>query len=378
MRVAYVCLDVGVPIFGKKGCSVHVQEVLYALLKRGFTVDVIAANLGGERPAHLAGLNVFVYPLASGLQGIAREQAALDLNGKIRQRLEFGEYDLIYERYSLWSYSAMEIAKARGIASVLEVNAPLVEEQAKHRSLYQPDLAQLIEKRVFSSAGGVLAVSDEVATYIKTRAPVQPRVIPNGVNLARFENSTPSVPSEQFTVGFVGTLKPWHGLDVLAEAFIKLLHKYPQSRLLIVGDGPQRASLEQRLLGLPVFFTGAVDPETIPGYLASIDVAVAPYPPLDNFYFSPLKLFEYMAAGRPVVASRIGQIERVVTHRQQALLCTPGDAEALCAALESLATQPALAQTLADAAKELAQSYSWDNIVTKILEFAKGQAHVLA
>src|SRR5262249_49364347 len=155
------------------------------------------------------------------------------------------------------------------------------------------------------AAAVLLAVSDGVAAYLEryfeTRGQVH--VLPNGVDPARFpaglRPSWPGPPGS-FTVGFVGSLKPWHGLGTLAEAVALLSPGDPHVRLLIVGDGPGRESLEANLAarGLrgAAEFTGAVAPEEIPGLLASIDVAVAPYPKLPHFYFSPLKVYEYMAA----------------------------------------------------------------------------------
>src|SRR5262249_27398765 len=143
-----------------------------------------------------------------------------------------------------------------------------------------------------------------------------------------------------------GTLKPWHGLRVLLEAFAMLYGRDPRTRLLIVGDGPERENLAAEALsqGLSaaVHFTGAVSPDAVPGLLNSMDVAVAPYPTLRNFYFSPMKVYEYMAAGLPVVASRVGQLQQLIQTEVNGLLVPPGDATALVGALERLRSQPEL------------------------------------
>src|SRR5262249_36909852 len=175
--------------------------------------------------------------------------------------------------------------------------------------------AEAVAERVFAAATALLAVSQEIASYLEMFASARDRVhvVPNGVNRGRFpQGLPPSLPGrpKTFTIGFVGSLKPWHGLEVLVAAFADFRQRHRNSRCLIVGDGPQRAHLQAELaecgLQEAVHLVGAVEPAEVPGLLASMDVAVAPYPPLENFYFSPLKVYEYMAAGLPVVASRIG------------------------------------------------------------------------
>jgi glycosyltransferase involved in cell wall biosynthesis len=180
-------------------------------------------------------------------------------------------------------------------------------------------------------------------------------------------------------VGFVGTLKPWHGVAVLIEAFAQLHRRFPHARLLLVGDGPERANLEARVkqLGLEAVthFTGAVAADEIPGLLAAMDVAVAPYPPLDNFYFSPLKAYEYMAAGCATVASRIGQLNDLIAHEQNGLLCEPGNANDLAAQLARLCSDTTMRRQLAAAGRQtILRGHTWDHVAGRILELAKTPA----
>jgi glycosyltransferase involved in cell wall biosynthesis len=114
-----------------------------------------------------------------------------------------------------------------------------------------------------------------------------------------------------------------------------------------------------------------VAPERVPGFLAKMNVAAAPYPDLDQFYFSPLKLLEYMAAGVPVVASNVGQISELIDDGVDGLLCKPGDANALTLALLDILHAPARAERLARAAREKVEGYySWDSVVARMLELA--------
>jgi glycosyltransferase involved in cell wall biosynthesis len=171
-------------------------------------------------------------------------------------------------------------------------------------------------------------------------------------------------------------MKDWHGLPVLAEAFTQLHRRCPQTRLAMVGDGPARPAMEKTLgdrgLGAAVTWHGRVSHEQIPALLAELDVAVAPYPQLDNFYFSPLKVYEYMAAGLPVVASDLGQLRQLICPGLNGLLCPAGDAAALADQLEMLAAQPQLRLRLGQAARlTVVEHHSWDRRVKDILAAAQ-------
>ena len=137
----------------------------------------------------------------------------------------------------------MEYARATGTPGLLEVNAPLIEEQAEHRGLVDRASAQHVAERAFNAAHVLLAVSEEVAEYLKrySMARDKVQVVPNGVNPDRFApNQKPSLPTaaETLTVGFAGSMKPWHGLENLLEAFARLHQRLPASRLLLVGGPP--------------------------------------------------------------------------------------------------------------------------------------------
>lgn len=379
MRIAYVCADPGVPVFGQKGCSVHVQEVVRGLIRNGAEVELFATRAEGEPPLGLECVRTHPLPVVPKGELAAREQAALGANNGLRAALEHANsFDMIYERYSLWSFAGMQYAHEHGIPGLLEVNTPLIEEQAEHRGLVDHVAAVRVAEQVFAAATVLMAVSEEVARYLACYSNTPVQLVPNGVDPGRFPvGLTPSRPARQgeFTVGFVGTLKPWHGLSVLIDAFAMLRERSPDVRLLIVGDGGERINLKKSLsargLCEAVHLTGAVAPGEVPGLLASMDVAVAPYPRLLHFYFSPLKVYEYMAAGVPVVASRIGQLDGLIRDGNNGLLCPPGDAAALAAALDRLRRAPALGRRLANTARaNVLEHHTWDAVVRRILDLA--------
>lgn len=381
MRVAYLCADPGVPVCGQKGCSIHLQEIVRSLIQRGARVDLFAAHLDGPRPNGLEAARFHPLPDARASDGMARERAALLANGPIRSALESaGPFDLIYERHSLWCVEAMRFAQDYRIPGVLEVNAPLIDEQSDHRTLYDRFTALAVAQAAFEAAPTIVAVSKGVAAYVERfiPSPTKVHVVPNGVDPSRFSEPSPPRRTEadgSFTIGFVGSLKPWHGLPILTQAFAKLHAEDARTRLLVVGDGPERTPTEQWIdahgLSEAVRFTGAVAPDRIPPLLSTMDAAVAPYPAQPNFYFSPLKVLEYMAAGVPVVASRIGQLEDLVADGVTGLQCTPGSPRSLAARLRWLRDDPALRLRLGASARTLVvEHHTWQAVTSRILALA--------
>jgi glycosyltransferase involved in cell wall biosynthesis len=374
MRIAYVCADPGVPPFGTKGASIHVQEMLRAFLRRGARVTLISPRLDDPAPPDLGSVTCLPLEPATGRYAEARAAWALASNHTVAALLGAGgPFDLVYERHALFAHAAMEFAASRGVPGVLEVNAPLIDEQVRHRSLARREEAERSARRAFAAAGLVAAVSPPVAAYARARGAASGRVavVPNGVDPSRFPERL--APRGPFTVGFVGTLKPWHDVDTLVDAVARLrAGPVAEARLLIVGDGPERGTLAERCaaLGLndAVTFTGAVAASEVPGWLARLHAAAAPYRHGEPFYFSPLKLYEYMAARLPVVTSRVGHLGEVVEAGRTGLLVPPGDAAALAGALARLAGDARLRARLGAAARaEVVAHHGWDRVAERML-----------
>ena len=253
MRIAYVCLDPGVPVFGRKGCSIHCQEVIRALLHRGYEVEIFATRLGKDIPADLQGVTAHRLVRKLDRDPATREQMLMDLNSVVKKKMKKAEsFDMIYERYSLWSYAAMKFAKRSEIPGILEVNSPLIAEQKNYRALINDAQARETSEKCFRFASSVITVSDQVASQIFKSYPVESKTttIPNGVNCERFAATSDRVAfdADAVSIGFVGTLKPWHGVSILLEAFSAVHSQNPDVSLTIVGDGPEKEALQQQLL----------------------------------------------------------------------------------------------------------------------------------
>jgi glycosyltransferase involved in cell wall biosynthesis len=294
--------------------------------------------------------------------------------------------DLVYERYALFSSAGVAFARRHGLPHVLEVNAPLVEEAQKYRTLVSRELAKSLEALIFSHTDHAVAVSEPLARYVRDQAPrARVSVVPNGVNLERFASvptnisDTACSTSGEIVIGFVGTVRPWHGVDLLVKAFAQVVRQQPQVKLRIIGDHTSRENELAELCARvdvkdAVEFTGAVDADVVPTMLSELDVVVAPYPDLKHFYFSPLKIFEYMAAGKAIVASSIGQIDDVLEHERTALLVSPGDVAGLTGALLRMVQDHNLRQRLsAEARVEAVKRHGWPQRIETVLEIMKDE-----
>ncbi|MFK5635281.1 glycosyltransferase family 4 protein [Ornithinimicrobium sp. LYQ103] len=374
-RVAYVCADPGIPVFGTKGASVHIQEVVRAWRARGADVEIFAVRHGDDVPPDLADVPVHVVTVGGrgmdpAVREVAQQQAAAELATLV---LASGP-DVVHERYSLFSGVLQHVRSRLACDTVLEVNAPLVDEQRTHRVLVDEDAARAALAGQLRAADVVACVSEPVAGWVRAAAAEAgvPHgcptvvVVPNGVNTDRVRPVEPDLDGPPVVV-FVGTLKPWHGVEDLVEA--AALAQVPW-RLRLVGDGPVRTDVEQQAArhGLDVEMVGAVAPQDIPAALQGASIAVAPYPASQDHYFSPLKVYEYGAAALPVVASRIGQLPQVVEDGRTGVLVPPSDPVALARAIDALAADPERARRLGRAARERMEAHhTWAAVLDATL-----------
>ncbi len=406
MRLLYVCSDFGIEPSGTKGASIHLRAITRALADLGHEVLLLCPQDGPNEdhpakrllPPGCSTVKKTAKSLKHWLldhnfdETIAKELRSLLYNTwapePALKALGGASPDAIVERLSLFGHVGLDLAEALNVPFVVEVNALLTRESRQFRKLELGRLADEIEQRVLRRADAVMAVSAPLAERIVELGVDRERVhiVPNGVDLQSFESAPNRARcrralglTDEFVVGFCGSLKVWHGVDVLLEAFHEFRQHDPSARLLIVGTGPaepelRRAAREYNMNG-SVLFTGAVAHERVPSLLRAMDVAVAPFKAMEDFYFSPIKLFEYMAAETCLVATRLGQIQEVIADGVNGLLCRPDDAAGLCQALIRARDSAPLRKQLADAALQtVRERYTWQRAaedVARIVDAAR-------
>jgi glycosyltransferase involved in cell wall biosynthesis len=409
MKILYLCPDLGIPVLGRKGASVHVRELVAAFNRAGHTVVVAAPSLNKspwEAPASLAGWLVHLPPSA----GVAATTLALkaftdmlgvanslpgelrrilynqELRTELKHRFDSDPPDFIYERASIYATAGVSLARVLNRPLLVEMNAPLAVEQSAYRATGFGELAAQAERWTLSQADAVLPVSAQLRDHLASLGVEADRVhvLPNGINPALFHPGSPDPGVKArwrlgggAVIGFVGGLRPWHGVQALPTLLERLVPRHPNLRLVIAGDGPLRGELERELrvrgLMTSAVFTGLLPHEEIPAVVRQFDVALAPYPqPEHAFYFSPLKLFEYMGCGVAMVAAGLGQITEVVRDGETGLLYPPGDLDALTTACDRLLADPALRRRLGEAAaEEIRGRYTWDHNAARVADLAR-------
>lgn len=399
MRFAYLSCDFGVPVAGHGGSSVHVQETTTALRLLGHEVRVFSprAEAAGGALGRLEVVPVPFNGVAETVVSSLEEDRPLEprltrelrailysefVQTTLRPALASFRPDAIYERYALFSYGGLSLAAELGVPFLLEVNAPLKLEQARHRGLVLEHTAAELERLVVTGADAVLVVSNALADYVQELGASRQRVtvLPNAVDPDRFHPAVSGRAArkryglgDKQVVGFVGSLKPWHDLDTVLAAAELLTGEEDRVQVLVVGDGPRSAELEAQA-SARLICTSAVERREVPGLIAAMDVVVVPYAGEDDAYFSPLKLYEAMAMGKPVVGADVGQVAEVLGGESGGLLYTPGDARDLADAIRRVLRMPDRGASLGKAGARAVAGRTWQENARRIATLAESLA----
>ena len=314
-------------IASKDGQYVHVEELTNAIKEQGHHIRFIAPQFTDE--SEFGSDGGFVSKLKQKLPLWVYEILELTYSSLIAFKLIRAIFqkrpDFIYERYNLYQPAGVIVAKLFKLPILLEVNAPLFDERAKYSGIALPKLAMAVENFTWKHATKVLPVTQVLAEILIKRGVKKNKVevIHNGINIhvyEKFELKPKIDENKEIIVGFVGFLNPWHRLDLAIEAMSEL--KDFNIRLLCVGEGndniKEKLQTQCNALGMPdkVHFTGLKDRDEVFDFVKQFDIALQP---AVTAYASPLKLFEYMAAGSIIIAPDSNNILEIVDENTSIL-----------------------------------------------------------
>lgn len=366
LRILYSAIDQTVP--GTRGGSVHVQSVAEGLASLGHEVHALAAPGRSAFPSGAVQWHALAAP--AGLSRLRLLRA-----GRVRRLARRLRPQVVVERYHNFGGEGVLAAVALGVPAVLEINAPVVDypgsakARLDHALLVQP----MRRWRDWQCRRAALLVTPSAAILPDSVPADRVLELEWGADTSRFtpvaRGPLPYARDPAAVVAvFAGAFRAWHGAVQLVEA-IRLLRARGVAHVhaVLIGDGPERAHVEATARGLTgVEVTGPVPHEAMPAALAAADIGVAPFdvsrhPPLGlAFYWSPLKVFEYMAAGLPVVAPALPRLRTLVADGVEGVLYAPATPTALADALETLADSTRRRPMGEAARRRAVDAFSWE------------------
>jgi glycosyltransferase involved in cell wall biosynthesis len=362
------------------GARAHILGVSEAFEQLGWSVERFV--VGDQVPRAWTGpgsqqaiSKSFVRRLAADLMRLALGR----LNARRARRLLRGRVDLVYERFGAFQALGAGCRKD-GIPWILETNGPLFyEARVERKSLVLSGLARRLERAAYQQCDLLVCISHQLREIIIDLCGVPSAktvVVPNGVDTSFFDPARyqPKRPFSGFTIGFIGNLYAWAGLDLLFEAVAELHQAGVDVNIVVVGDGLMRqrleAQVEELALAEHVLFAGRLPRPAVPPYIAGFDIGYSGQVKLQigEMYHSPLKIYEYMAMAKPVVASAFEDARAVIADGTTGFLFVPGDKEGLKEAVRrAVAAGPELERMGRMARADVVAHHSWTARVRMLL-----------
>jgi glycosyltransferase involved in cell wall biosynthesis len=413
MNIAHSYQETGIRFHEPHAAQIHIYHTMHGLQRAGHKVALLA--LQGRRVLCTEDLQVFrtdeltashygqtgwsgTTLFKSFESGIRRLQTIshfpyLALFDSYRMAeagyLNLKGYHLIHERFNLLSLGGALASKKLGIPFVLEVNADLLE-QRRFKGMPERGLRRLFAiwatRTCFNAAAKVICISEGLKNHLRSRWEIDERkiaVLPCAADVDTFgaKYDTEAVRrglglATEPVLMWVGGFYPWHDLSMLLESFALILKRRPDARLVLVGDGQTRSSIVDSVtkngLSQAVIMTGAIAHSQVPQMLAIADVAIVPSPPITASLGgtgTPLKLFEFMAAGKAIVATGLNEAAEVIQHGHNGLLVEAGDVNGFAESTLKLIDDPEERSRLGQNAREQAvKQYSWEHYTRRLEE----------
>ncbi|MBC7454788.1 MAG: glycosyltransferase family 4 protein [Massilia sp.] len=356
----------------KDGQFVHIEEMIGALRANGHEVIIVAPPSAETESfgSDAGGVALLKRYLPKWFYEIMELAYSLVAYRRLAAAVKLHRPDCLYERYNLFLPAGIWVARKYQLPMLLEINSPILEERSRYDGVSLKRLARWSQEYTWRHADLVLPVTRVLGDIVATAgvAPHRIKVIPNGINCERFGGSLDVNAAKRalgleghLVLGFTGFVRDWHGLD---KVIAMIARDPPQSQrvLLIVGDGPVCAALGRQARALKVDqrvrFTGIVGRDQVADHVAAFDIALNP---AVVAYASPLKLFEYLALGKAIVAPAQPNIEEILTDGHNAVLFDPLDQDGMVNAIDRLCSDAQLRRRVGGNARLTiaAQELTW-------------------
>jgi len=394
MRIIYYSPHPTHDIVSEVGYSTHQREIINALRQAGH--EVITVIMGGDNASDhnqiflqktkISKLKKYLKKIApkfiwTSLNNYKLIQHDREASKRLEEAIKQHIPDLIYERSEYLQDSGARMAKKYNIRYFLEVNAPFVEEMRHFEgySLYQ-DKAHAVEQYKLDNASKVFSVSSALSHFLIKRYRCNAEKIilqPNCINLGNLNISVSDGDNlrknlqigNEKVIGFVGSIFPYHGVDLLIKAFSQVYKQNQGIKLLIVGDGSILGDLKQLSKQLQIekhiIFAGKIPHKDVYDYIRIMDICVMAK---SNWYGSPVKIFEYGLMKKPIIAPDTSPVRDVMTHNESGLIIKNSES-ALASAIHLYLNDHLLAQKCADNFHNLVvKEYTWEKAAKRIIE----------
>lgn len=361
--------------------SVHIAAIAAALGRLRHTIDIVGPT--GKDPRGGSSKQSLLGRIKRKTPRLLVELIQIIYNpvsfGKLLHALLRRRYDFLYERYALYNVAGLFAARLFAKPFVLEVNTLYARAWQQYFGLWLGGLARALERYTVRSADAVITVSDALRVLLEQEGVEARRitVLPNAIDPrefdpTRFEGSDlrNKLGLAPIVAGFVGTMMRWQGVTGFADVVEQVTAARDDVSFLFVGDGESRGALQLELsrrgVGRGVTFVGRQPHAAIPEYIAAMDIGLL----LDsNSYGSPMKVFEYWAMGKAVIAPTVPPVLEVMRDGQTGLLIAPGDAAAMVRNILLLAGDAELRVRLGQAGRRaVLAAHTWDRNAGKILD----------
>jgi glycosyltransferase involved in cell wall biosynthesis len=413
LKIAHLYQESGIKFYESNAAQLHIYHTIGGLQHVGHEVTLLA--LQGRQVLCTQDLGVFNSDRLQashygrlGLSGTALfkwiESGIRRLQGRLRfpylalfdsyRMAEAGYknlqgFNVIHERFNLLALGGAWASRKLGIPFVLEVNADLLE-QRKFKGIQEKGLRRLFARWAtrycFKTAAKIICISADLKNHLSSQWNIEENklaVLPCAADVEAFKPNHTSEfirrglgLADEPVVIWVGGFYPWHDLDLLLESFAQVLQRNPDARLVLVGDGQTRSSVERKVLknGLrhAVIMTGSIPHSDVPEILSIAEVAVVPTAPVTASHGgtgTPLKLFEYMAAEKAIVATQLNHAAEVIEDGHNGLLVAAGDGKGFAEAMLTLLNNPLERARLGKNAREQAiKQHSWQQYTQRLEE----------